>query len=194
MQRNQSALHLAVQRNDAAMVRVLVRERRVEPNIPDDQLNTPLHYAVRNGNASIVLDLLQHGADINFENHRKRTPKDLANRHGSRKRIADILKSQLVEGPNQTAFDMRLSNGTLPTSPEGRLACRNFQVFVTEIFSSAGTDQHWTVSVSVQELLYSSSTIGDILHAARPDTVRNKTPICVWIHVPENNVSPRILV
>ncbi|KAF2274003.1 uncharacterized protein EI97DRAFT_142312 [Westerdykella ornata] len=184
----QSALHLAARKDDESMARLLLSRGRANPNIRDEALNTPLHYAVENNNATIVKELLAAGADINLKNNWKQTPKDLASSNSSGSRILGLLKSRLVEGPGQSLANGRLSNGTLPDSPWGGLACRNYQISVSEIFDCSYTDRHWTISVSVQQLLYSDSTLDEILNAVRPEPVRGKTPFCTWIHIPENNM------
>jgi hypothetical protein len=186
--RIQPALHIAVRRNNEAMVRLLLRAGKADPNIRDANLNTPLHYAVQNDNANIVGELLERGADINCENDKKQKPKDILNRGSMRKRIAQMLKSQLINGPDRADANMRLGNSRLPSSYGGRLACKNYQITVTELFASQGHDKHWTVTISVQELLYSNLSLEEVLQSVRPDSVREKTPFCVWIHVPENNV------
>lgn len=171
------------------MVRLLLRAGKAEPNVRDANSNTPLHYAVKNDNANIVGELLERGADINCENDRKQKPKDLVRKASTRKRIAKMLKSQLIEGPDRADTNMRLGNNALPSSPGGRLACKNYQVTVTELFESQGQDKHWTVSISVQELLYSDLPLEEILQSVRPDSVQDKTPFCIWVHLPENNVT-----
>jgi hypothetical protein len=171
------------------MVRLLLRAGEADPNVRDARLNTPLHYAVKNDNANIVGELLERGADINCENDRKQKPKDLVKKGTTRNRVSKMLKSQLIEGPDRADTNMRLGNNTLPSSPGGKLACKNYQITVTEMFESAGQDKHWTVCISVQELLYSSLPLEEILQSVRPNSVREKTPFCVWVHIPENNVN-----
>jgi ankyrin repeat protein len=46
-------------------------------NEKDNQGNTPLHYAVKNGHKELVDLLLDHSADIDVKNHQQKTPLDL---------------------------------------------------------------------------------------------------------------------
>jgi ankyrin repeat protein len=65
--RNQTALQIAVRRNNERMVNALLRVDGIQPNIPDLKLHTPLHYAVRVGNEYMINNLIHHGADANVE-------------------------------------------------------------------------------------------------------------------------------
>lgn len=170
------------------MVHALMHES-VEIDVRDNKSNTPLHHAVRNCNETIVRALLHHGADIGLENLRKRTPKDYAEKHKSRMHIAKMLKSRLVSGPDQSLIAKRVGIGSPPTSKDGRLACKNYQITITEIYVFDDSDKHWNVSVSVESLLYGAVALGELLRQVRPKKVKGTAPICTWIHVPENNVS-----
>jgi Mg2+ and Co2+ transporter CorA len=185
--REQTALHIAVLRIDQSMV-VSLLEVDVDPNVQDESLNTPLHYAVRSGNEAIIRALIYHGADTGLENNQKRTPRDLAEKHRSRRHLMKILTSRLVSGPDHGLSHKRIEPGTLPASKDGQLACKNFQITVTEIFANESSEEHWSVSVSIGALLYDSATLEDILREVRPREIKSKTPVCVWIHVPENNM------
>jgi Mg2+ and Co2+ transporter CorA len=185
---SQTALQIAVRTNDQVMVHVLLRADGIDANVRDKSSNTPLHYAIRSGNETIIRTLLHHGADIGLENSRKRTPRDLAEKHKSRKHIAKLLKSRLVSGPDQSLSSKRIGSGTLLASKEGQLACKSFQITVTEIFASDSSDKHWSVNVSVEALLYDSASLDEILRQVRPREVKSEIPVCVWIHVPENNM------
>jgi hypothetical protein len=170
------------------MVRILLEEGNADPNPQDQCRNTPLHHAVRRANSNIVSYLLEHNADINLEDDRKQTPQDLANRHKSRRFVAEILRSQLVDGPDKSVHHSYLGNGSLPDTRWGRLACRDIEIQVTEVFAYDNTDQHWTVPISVEELIYGNAPLAESLRQVRPRRVERKTPICVWIHVLENNI------
>lgn len=185
---SQTALQIAVRRNDEELVNVLLRADSIDSNSRDTKSNTPLHYAIRTGNESIIRNLIHHDADINIQNHRKQTPKDLAEKHKSRKHIAKMLRSRLVSGPDQSMLNKKIGTGTIPDSKEGRLACRSFQITITEIYAVEGSDKHWSVNVSVRALLYGSSSLDAILREVRPKEIESQIPICVWIHVPENNM------
>lgn len=160
----------------------------IEVNVRDNRSNTPLHHAVRNRNEAIVRALLHHGADISLQNSRKRSPRDLAEKHRSRMHIAKILRSRLVDGPDQSLRAKRLGNGKIPTSKDGQIACRNFQITITEVYASDSSDKHWSMNISVGALLYGTANLKDILQHFRPAEVKSKKPICTWLHIPENNV------
>lgn len=57
------------------------------------------------------------------------------------------------------------------------------------IYAADGNDEHWSFKISVVSLLYGESSLEEISEQFRPKKVRNKSPICVWLHIPQNNVS-----
>ncbi|KAL1592691.1 hypothetical protein SLS60_011107 [Paraconiothyrium brasiliense] len=185
---SQTALQIAVRLNQEKVVLKLLSAKNVDPNPRDQLSNTPLHYAVRSGNETIVRALIHNGADISLENQRKRTPRDLAEKQKSRRHISKLLKSKLMSGPDQSASSKLIGSGKPPTSQDAIIACRNSQITVTEIYATRNSDKHWSVSVSVEALLYGTSTLDDILDQVRPQAVKAKSPVCVWVHVPENNM------
>jgi len=99
-----------------------------------------------------------------------------------------MLRSRVVKGPDHRPSAQRIGNGRSPTSKEGKLACKNYQVTVTEVYVSKSSDKHWSVNISVEALLYGSTSLKDILEQVRPKEVAAKVPVCTWVHVPENNV------
>ncbi|KAF2451964.1 hypothetical protein P171DRAFT_401831 [Karstenula rhodostoma CBS 690.94] len=167
---SQTALQIAVRLNHEQVVLKLLGAKNVDPNPRDKLSNTPLHYAVRTGNETIVRALIHHGADIAIENQRKRTPRDLAEKQKSRKHISKLLKSKLMSGPDQSPSSKLIGSGKSPTSQDAIMACKNSQITVTEIYSTRSSDKHWSVSVSVDALLYGKSTLDDILDQARRTT------------------------
>ncbi|KAF1965932.1 hypothetical protein BU23DRAFT_334788 [Bimuria novae-zelandiae CBS 107.79] len=185
---SQTALQIAVRMNHEDVVVRLLGAKNMDPNVRDRLGNAPLHYAVRNTNEAIVRALIHNGADIGLENQRKRTPKDLAEKHRSRRHITKLLKSKLMSGPDQSFSSKLIGNGKAPTSGDGILACKNFQITITEIYATRNSDKHWSVNVSVEALLYGTSTLNEILHQVRPRAVKKESPVCTWIHVPENNM------
>ncbi|KAF2846288.1 hypothetical protein T440DRAFT_406141 [Plenodomus tracheiphilus IPT5] len=96
--------------------------------------------------------------------------------------IAKLLKSRLVEGPDQSLRAQRVGRGKRPTSKDGQMACKNYQITITEVFASYSSDKHWSVKISVDALLYGKNTLHDVLRHVRPKEVRGKSPICTWIH------------
>ncbi|KAJ4351186.1 uncharacterized protein N0V89_006525 [Didymosphaeria variabile] len=185
---SQTALQVSVRLNHEKVVLRLLGAKHVDPNPRDQLSNTPLHYAVRTGNETIVRALIHNGADISLENQRKRTPRDLAEKQKSRRHISKLLKSKLMSGPDQSASSKLIGSGKPPTSQDAIIACKNSQITVTEIYATRNSDKHWSVSVSVEALLYGTSTLDDILDQVRPQAVKTKSPVCVWVHVPENNM------
>jgi Mg2+ and Co2+ transporter CorA len=185
---SQTALQIAVRLNHEKVVLKLLGAKNVDPNPRDKLSNTPLHYAVRTGNETIVRALIHNGADISIENQRKRTPRDLAEKQKSRKHISKLLKSKLMSGPDQSPSSKLIGSGKPPTSQDAIMACRNSQITVTEIYATRNSDKHWSVSVSVEALLYGTNTLDDILDQVRPQLIKAETPACTWIHVPENNM------
>lgn len=185
---SQTALQIAVRMDHEDVVTKLLDAKNVDPNCRDRLSNTPLHYAVRNGNEAIVRALIHKGADIGIENQRKRTPRDLAEKHKSRRHIAKLLKSKLMSGPDQSLSSKLVGSGKPPVSEDGILACRNSQITITEIYATRNSDKHWSVSVSIEALLYGTSTLDEILAQVRPQAVKKDCPVCVWIHIPENNM------
>ncbi|KAL7776684.1 hypothetical protein CFE70_007102 [Pyrenophora teres f. teres 0-1] len=174
---NQTALHIAVRLDKADMVHRLLSHNDIDLNVRDIKSNTPLHHAVRNGNETIIRALLYHGADVSIENKHKRTPRHLAEKSKSRMHIAKLLRSRLVQGPDQRPSAQKMGTGKLPSSKEGQLACRNYQITVIEIYTSKLSDKHWSVSISVEALLYGPSTLSEIIGHVRPKEVMDKVPM-----------------
>jgi len=109
----------------------------------------------------------------------------------SRKHLAKCLKSYLVEGPEQTPRRNMIGDNSTPTSVERQTACKNYEITVTEIYCGTSKDEHWNFPISVMSLLYGETRLEELFNRFRPKQVQNKTPICTWIHIPENNVSER---
>ncbi|KAL5415711.1 hypothetical protein PMIN06_002288 [Paraphaeosphaeria minitans] len=185
---SQTALQIAVRLNHEKVVTKLLGAKDIDPNPRDKLSNTPLHYAVRTGNETIVRALIHNGADISIENQRKRTPRDLAEKRKSRKYISKLLKSKLMSGPDQSPSSKLIGSGKPPTSQDAIMACKNSQIAITEIYSTRNSDKHWSVGVSVDALLYGTNTLDDILDQVRPQAVKAESPVCIWIHVAENNM------
>ena len=81
----------AINMNQKESVAVLLKNG-ANVNTPDTQfLNTPLHYAVIQGNSSIVRLLIEQKADITARNNEGKLPYDLALAKGN-KEMAELLK------------------------------------------------------------------------------------------------------
>lgn len=93
-----------------------------------------------------------------------------------------------MSGPDQSLSSKLIGSGKSPSSEEGIVACRNSQITITEIYATRTSDKHWSVNVSVEALLYGPSALDDILDQVRPRAVKQDSPVCIWIHIPENNM------
>ncbi len=62
-----------------------------DPNVRDEDGNTPLHLAAKHGHLGIVKDLVRYGADINAENLSGYTPLALAIKGGNRE-VEEFLR------------------------------------------------------------------------------------------------------
>jgi ankyrin repeat protein len=195
--RGQTALHFAIQRANEPLpiVRTLLSQRAIDPSPRDQRSNTPLHYAVKRNDIALVQALLDAKADVNAENDALVSPIDLASRHRTTRKIWRLLRGQrqsLVEGP-AVCFEKKLGGKPkLPTSDDGKRACKSFQVTATEVYSYGGTDYHWAMPISIEEMIYGSDSLEDILKPVRPKFskgIKQEVLICRWLHVHENNVS-----
>jgi uncharacterized protein len=74
---SKSLLHHATFLQKAKIVDLLLK-KKVNPNIEDKILSTPLHYSAQKGNNDITVLLLGHGADVNFRDEFGHTPIFLA--------------------------------------------------------------------------------------------------------------------
>ncbi|KAF2833583.1 hypothetical protein CC86DRAFT_338978 [Ophiobolus disseminans] len=94
----------------------------------------------------------------------------------------------LVHGP-EICRQRHIGQHDLPSSMKGQMACNNYRVIVTEIYSHDLSDKSWSFSISIASLLYSQDHLVDSMQKSRPREVRGEVPVCTWIHVPANNVS-----
>ena len=70
------SLFVAAGHGDLAEVKRLVVDCGVDPNIQDNNGDTPLHIAARRDYCVVVKLLLNHGADPTIRNKKGRTPRD----------------------------------------------------------------------------------------------------------------------
>ena len=98
--RGETPLSVAIRREDAAMVEVLLQpENNVEINsrcVLDDS-RTPLHQAALKGNVEILNAIIARGADPQILDNDGKTPRDLSKEHGHPE-IVKILDSLNING------------------------------------------------------------------------------------------------
>jgi ankyrin repeat protein len=61
---------------------------------PDPDGNTFLHHAAREGDVSLIRDLLIDGYDIDARNKDGLTPLDVANQHGKPKAVVELIRQR----------------------------------------------------------------------------------------------------
>ncbi len=87
-----TALHWAVAQNYEELVQDLLNNYKLDLNVQDNEGNTPLHYAARNGNDVIFQVLLAHGANINTRNNGGNTALHLAAQAGRLAIVRSFLR------------------------------------------------------------------------------------------------------
>ena len=106
--RGRTLLHYAVKYQNDKIIKVLIK-LGVNPEICDDDYNTPLHYAVILDKTSSVIELLNNGANINTTGEFEQTPLHLAitnNSFGIVKILVDMGADQeLVDEKNLRPID-----------------------------------------------------------------------------------------
>ena len=88
-------LFSAAESGDLDEVKRLVIDCGVDPNVRDDDVRTPLHYAAWRGHLDVVKLLLERGADPNAQGVEGETPLD----HAMSKGHPDIVKLLLEHMP-----------------------------------------------------------------------------------------------
>ena len=86
-------LLIAAGENDLENINRLIKEGACI-NFKDKNLNTPLHWAVKNGHLEVVTLLLNRGASVKIENNEDKTAVDIAKDIG-RQDIVEILENSL---------------------------------------------------------------------------------------------------
>ncbi len=104
-----TALHWGVAQNYGALVEDLLAEYNPDLTIQDDEGNTPLNLAARNGNDLILQVLLACGADISAQNNNGDTPLHLAIRAGRTAIVRQLLRAN-------AHMNIRNSQGLTPRS------------------------------------------------------------------------------
>ena len=77
-----TALHIASQHEDLKLMQWLIDECDVNPNVEDDDHETPLFPASRNGNLKATRLLLDAGAEVDHRNWQEMTPLHRASENG----------------------------------------------------------------------------------------------------------------
>ncbi len=88
-----TALHWAVAQNYEELVQDLLTVYKPHLTLRDNEGNTALHLAARNGNNSILQVLLAHGADINVQNRQGNTALHLVTQAGNGALIQQLLRA-----------------------------------------------------------------------------------------------------
>ena len=79
---DQTVLHVAAQHGDPEFMHWLIVDRGVQPDIEDENMETPLFPVTRNGRLEATRLLLEHGADVDHRDWQKRTPLHGASENG----------------------------------------------------------------------------------------------------------------
>lgn len=77
--------------------RILAKGFQVDFNVPDDQGETPIFNAARNGNLPFITKLVEHGADVNHQRADGNTILSLAGRYGHVEVVEYLLKNPLID-------------------------------------------------------------------------------------------------
>lgn len=100
--RGRTLLHYAVKKNNKSFIRLLIK-MGINPNICDDDFNTPLHYGISKNNYVAVKELIKRGADVNIPGEFDQTPLHSAVLTGN----LDIIKLLLDNGADLFQVDER---------------------------------------------------------------------------------------
>ena len=100
--RGRTLLHYAVKYNSKGIIRILV-QLGANPNICDDDFNTPLHYGISKNNYVAVKELIKRGADVNIPGEFDQSPLHSAVLTGN----LDIIKLLLENGADLSQVDER---------------------------------------------------------------------------------------
>ncbi len=98
--RGRTLLHYAVKRNNKNIIRLLIKQG-LNPNICDDDYNTPLHYAISKNNYVAVKELIKKNADLNMPGEFDQSPLHTAVLTGN----LDIIKLLLKNGADINQVD-----------------------------------------------------------------------------------------
>ncbi len=73
-----SALHYAAYNQNPEMIELLLHQGNANPNVVDDEGNTPLHVIADSNNIAAARKLLEYGADPFMKNKQNQEPVDCA--------------------------------------------------------------------------------------------------------------------
>lgn len=133
-----TALHLACERNNEEIVRVLLRNR-AKVNVVGSLNQTPLHCAVMRGNLRIVKLLIRCGADVNRESLDGTMPLHLAIDH-SHMKIIDAL----MEKGTKLKYTNRTGGSFLHYAIQGRKIVAVDRLLRNTMGEDWG--QHWALT------------------------------------------------
>ncbi|KAH7063570.1 hypothetical protein B0J12DRAFT_172794 [Macrophomina phaseolina] len=187
--RQQTVLHVAVERGYTRLVQQLVNSDKVDLDLRDEAGNTALHIAITSthhySSPDMVYNLLRAGAQSGIKNNLGKSAQSFALDRNVLPQIKDLLrKPPLVEGPSGR---WKLVRGR-PANKQAQAACHNTGMVIREIFSTASDkpDKHLPVYKTVHDLIYTDDRIGDFFQATHDHGTSNA--LCRWYHIPMNNM------
>ncbi len=98
--RGRTLLHYAVKYQNIKTIKLLIKNG-VNPEICDDDYNTPLHYAIIKGNIEIIKELIKNNVNINSTGEFEQTPLHLAITTNN----FDVVRLLLEHGADQDMVD-----------------------------------------------------------------------------------------
>lgn len=184
---DQSALHLAVQRNQMQVIRVLVEGFDADVTAADHKGQTPLHLAMMHPskNYELIELLFERGADVNLRNKADKSSSDLAKEFRIDPSALDTCI--LFQGPSEDIAAAGIQPPSPPPSKIAGQACCNFRATIAEFH----------ILQEQERFIRAQPTVGEILYERRPDEILSAmrrsdmttSPRCQWFHLPANNVA-----
>lgn len=111
-----SLLHAASSYRHQDLIRALIEEYKVDPNIADEDHETPLFASEVPQIASLLLEL---GADVRWKNEEGLTAEDKIEAEGEFPLVAALLRSYGAEsGTSEASNRTRIANEQKPVNPE----------------------------------------------------------------------------